>query len=87
MPVSAVPWRVSNMNQGSRFQVVIVDVAESHHLLVLDVAVFGVATPHSSGVDDGDPRVLTSTKGRGSALRVHGSASEVQQGGGWSRYQ
>ena len=50
------------MNQGSRFQVVIVDVAESHHLLVLDVAVFGVTTPHSSGADDGDPQVLTSTK-------------------------
>ena len=43
------------------------DVAESHHLLVLDVAIFEVTTPHSAGADDGaddgDPQVLTGTKG------------------------
>jgi hypothetical protein len=41
---------------------VIFDVAESHHLLVPDVAIFEVTTPHSSG-DDGDPQVLPGTKG------------------------
>ncbi len=41
----------------------IFDVAESHHLLVPDVTIFEVTTPHSSGADDGDPQVLTGTKG------------------------
>jgi hypothetical protein len=50
-------------NRGGRFQVVIFDVAESHYLPVLDVAIFEVTTPHSCGADGGDLPVLTGSKG------------------------
>jgi len=51
-------WRLSSTG-GGRFQVLIVDVAKSHDLLVLDVAVVDVTAPHSSGGEDGNPQVLT----------------------------
>jgi hypothetical protein len=55
------------LKQGGRFQAVIVDVAENYRLLVLDVAIFDLTTSCSSGTgtgtDDGDPQVLTGTKG------------------------